>query len=100
MRSLNLAPGSTFDMVADSAGQAWDFRRADDRARARRQIAKEKPYLVIGSPPCTNFSRLQVNLNQGRLGAQELQRRQADDRVLLNFAAEVYRDLDRCTGLG
>ena len=92
MRSMNLAPGSTFDMVADSAGQAWDFRRAEDRARARRQISKEKPYLVIGSPPCTSFSRLNVNLDHGRVDPQELQRRQVEGRLLLNFAAEVYRD--------
>jgi hypothetical protein len=92
VRSMNLAAGSTFDMVADPAGRAWDFRRADDRARARRQISEEKPYLVIGSPPCTSFSRLNVNLNHGRVDPQELQRRQAEGRLLLDFAAEVYRD--------
>ena len=92
VRSMNLAAGSTFDMVADSAGRVWDFRRADDRARARRQISKEQPYLVIGSPPCTSFSLLNVNLNRGRVDAKELQRRQAEGRVLLNFAAEIYRD--------
>ena len=81
-----------FDMVADSAGRTWDFRRADDRARARRQISEEKPYLVIGSPPCTSFSRLNANLNRGRVAPRELQRRQAEGRLLLNFAAEVYRD--------
>ena len=72
VRSMNLAAGSTFDMVADSAGQAWDFRRADDRARAKRQISKEQTYLVIGSPPSTSSSRLSVNLNRGRVDAKEL----------------------------
>ena len=57
VRSMNLAAGSTFDMVADPAGRAWDVRRADDRARARRQISEEKPYLVFGSPPCAGRPR-------------------------------------------
>ena len=89
---MNLAAGTTFDMVADAAGRRWDFRRAEDRARARRLIAEEQPYLVIGSPPCTVFSRLNINLNKGRVAPRELQRRQAEGRLLLNFAAEVYRD--------
>ena len=89
--SMTLVPGSTFDMIADSSGKTWDFRRAEDRARARKQIAEEKPYLVIGSPPCTNFSRLQ-NLNRYKVGEEELDRRRAEDRVLLDFAVEIYRD--------
>ena len=35
---------------------------------------------------------MNVNLNHGRVDPQELQRRQAEGRLLLNFAAEVYRD--------
>ena len=92
VRSMNLAAGTTFDMVADAAGRKWDFRRAEDRARARRLIAEEQPYLVIGSPPCTEFSRLNINLNKGRVAPRERQRRLAEGRLLLNFAAEIYRD--------
>ena len=54
VRSMNLAAGSTFDMVADSAGRMWDFRRAEDRARARRQISEEKPYLARHREPAVH----------------------------------------------
>jgi hypothetical protein len=90
VRSLHLAPGSTFDLVADASGQVWNFLLAEDRARCRRQLAREKPYLVIGSPPCTPFSRLQ-NLNRRRGDPKERLRRQVEGKVLLDFAVEVYR---------
>lgn len=37
----------------------YDFDLAADRARCWAAIEREKPMLVIGSPPCTLFSRLQ-----------------------------------------
>ncbi len=90
VRSLHLTAGSTFDLVVDASGKVWNFLLAEDRARCRRQLAREKPYLVIGSPPCTQFTRLQ-NLNQGRTDPKERHRKQAEAKVLLNFAFEVYR---------
>ena len=55
---MSLVGGSTFDLRCDANGVDWGFRREADRRRAREQIQKEKPYLVIGSPPCTDFSAL------------------------------------------
>ncbi len=43
----------------------WDFTRAADRERCRQYIRRVKFLVVIGSPPCTMFSRLQ-NLNWGK----------------------------------
>ena len=37
----------------------WDFRLADDRKRARAMVLKDRPGLLILSPPCTLFSHLQ-----------------------------------------
>ena len=37
----------------------YDFDLAADRAKCWAAIEREKPTLVIGSPPCTLFSRLQ-----------------------------------------
>jgi hypothetical protein len=90
VHSLHLAAGSTFDLIADASGKVWNFLLAEDRARCRRQLAKEKPYLVIGSPPCTQFSRLQ-NLNRNRSDPRERRRRLVEAKVLLDFAVEVYR---------
>ncbi len=85
-----LVAGSTFDLRADEAGVAWDFTRAGDRKRALERIRAEGPFLVIGSPPCTMFSRLQVNLNAAKMGKVEWERRRREAEVLLTFAAAIY----------
>ena len=62
---MSLVGGSCFDLRRDANGVAWDFRKSADRERARAQIRREKPFLVVGSPPCTEFSSVQ-NLNRQR----------------------------------
>ena len=57
---FGLKPGSAMDLAT-----GWDFDRASDRARAAEVVMKEKPKLLIGSPPCTFFSQLQ-ELNKAR----------------------------------
>jgi hypothetical protein len=87
---LGLVAGSTFDLKADKFGVAWDFRRPRDRKRAWDRIRAERPFLVVGSPPCTMFSRLQLNLNAVKMGKAEWERRRCEAEVLLTFAAAVY----------
>ena len=55
---LHLAPGQTFDLRKDRNGRSWNFLLTADRQEARRLIQEEKPYIVIGSPPCTSFLQL------------------------------------------
>jgi hypothetical protein len=86
-----LVAGSTFDLCADVAGVAWDFTRPDDRRRALERIRAEEPFLVVGSPPCTMFSRLQVNLNARKMGKEVWRKRWREAEVLLVFAAVVYK---------
>jgi hypothetical protein len=88
---LGLAPGSTFDLRADEAGVAWDFTKPSDRKRAWDRLRAEEPFLVVGSPPCTMFSRLQLNLNAKRIGKMEWEKRRREAEVLLVFAVAVYR---------
>ena len=88
---LGLAAGSTFDLHADEAGVAWDFTRPSDRKRAWDRLRAEEPFLVVGSPPCTMFSRLQLNLNARKMGKIEWERRRREAEVLLIFAVAVYR---------
>ena len=87
--NLSLVGGSTFDLRADADGRSWDFRRAADRRLARARIEEEKPYLVVGCPPCTAFSALQA-LNERRADASLRARQLAEARVLLGFAIEIY----------
>ena len=91
MPRLGLVAGSTFDLHKDEAGVAWDFTRPQDRKRAWERIRAEEPYLVVGSPPCTMFSRLQLNLNARKLGKIEWEKRRRTAEVLLIFAVAVYK---------
>ena len=68
-----------------------DFTKPGDRKRALERIRAEEPYLVVGSPPCTMFSQLNVNLNAKKMGKEEWGRRLRSAEVLLTFAVAVYR---------
>ena len=47
--------------------------------------------MVIGSPPCTAFSAINVGLNHPKMDPAEVRRRQGEGRVLLGFVLAVYR---------
>ena len=62
------------------------------RAKARALLLEEKPFLLIGSPPCTAFSSWQA-LNAARLGwtAQDIKRRRAEGELHVRFCCELYK---------
>ena len=71
----------------------WDFSLASDRKRAIEDIRKNRPFLVVGSPPCTMFSVLQ-GLNLYRNGAEwreefEVKKQKAIKHV--EFCSAIYR---------
>ena len=39
-------------------GKPWDFTQADKKAKAKKRIIEEKPFLLIGCPPCIPFSTI------------------------------------------
>ena len=51
--AYKLVQGSAFDIQ-----NGWDLTRKDHQAKMERILDKEKPTLLIGSPPCTRFSIL------------------------------------------
>ena len=51
---FGLVKGSAMDLQ-----NGWDFDQSSHRRLATERIMKEKPVLLIGSPPCTYFSMLQ-----------------------------------------
>lgn len=42
----------------------WDFTEDEDRSRAWKKLRSDRPQLVIGSPACTAFSKLQKMTEQ------------------------------------
>jgi hypothetical protein len=87
---VQLEAGMTFDLRMGRDGKRWNFLLAADRARARQLISKEKPFVVIGSPPCTDFSAWNTRLNHKRMSESEVRRRKVEAETLLEFAIEVY----------
>ena len=60
LRILNVEGLDAFDLrTSKPNGDAWDFPRKSDRKQALLFIQEKKPGWLIGSPPCTAFSRLQ-----------------------------------------
>ena len=85
-----LQTGSTFDIRPGRDGRGWDLSKQEVRAQVRRKIQAEKPYIVIGSPPCTDFCVLQRAWNLPRMKPEEVQRRIVSAKVHLDFCAEIY----------
>ena len=81
----------TFDLHGDADGRRWNLLLAADRREALARIRRQKPYIVIGSPPCTVFSRLNEGWNYKRMRPEEVHRRKVEGRVLLEFSVQVYR---------
>ena len=51
--SLRLIPGLAMDLTTlDDEGRPWDFSQHRSREKARRQLEKQKPALIIGSLMC------------------------------------------------
>ena len=53
-KQYGLSPGQAMEIK-----NGYDLDLAVDRKKAWESILRDKPKLVIGSPPCTFFSRLQ-----------------------------------------
>ena len=75
MKLKGLVAGTTFDLRPNSDGDAYDLLDPKDRAKVRSIIRTEKPYLVIGSPPCTEFTQMQQNWNHWRMQPDEVKRK-------------------------
>ena len=86
--NITIAGGATYDLVADRNGRTFDFTKAADRRKVRREIEETETYFVIGSPPCAAFSSL-MTFNRGKMG-NKYKKQLAEGRLLLKFAAEIY----------
>jgi hypothetical protein len=53
-KEFGLKPGMSMDIKS-----GYDFDKKEDRDRCWESIERDKPSIVIGSPPCTLFSKLQ-----------------------------------------
>ena len=86
-----IVAGTSFDLIVDKrTGETWNFLKPEDRRRCWNRLEEERPWVVIGSPPCTAFSTINTGLNYPKMNRDEVLRRQGEARVLLGFALAVY----------
>ena len=91
-RNLNLEGLHALDLrTRKSDGSVWNFDLASDRKLARQVVLDLKPTWLIGSPPCTAFSQLNLNLNFPRMKKADVEARVAEGRRHLRFVISLYQ---------
>ena len=89
---LKLLPGWSLDLTREdpATGQAWDLSKHAVRERVRKLVRTTKPFLLIGSPPCTAFSSLQ-NLSKNKRDPKVVKEEKAVAVQHLTFCMELYK---------
>ncbi len=94
VRSKHILPGFAFDItvVDPDDGLPWDFDLESKRSKARAKIREQKPYFLIGSPMCKDFSTWQA-LNEAKSkDAEGMRRARIAATVHLDFVASLYEE--------
>ena len=91
-RGQELIPGWSLDLTMNDplTGEPWDLSILSVQNRVRKLVASGKPFMLIGSPPCTAFSALQAinkNRRDPKVVAGELRRAESHIR----FCLEMYQ---------
>ena len=91
LRNLNVEGLNAFDLrTSKPNGVAWDFSRRGDRREALQYVKDKKPTWIIGSPPCTAFSRLQ-GLNFPKMDPMRVEKMLKEARRHLHFVISLYQ---------
>ena len=92
-QAAGLRGGFSLDLMApDPDGYTWDFSKSRCRIKARELLRFQKPYLLIGSPPCTAYSNLQIWNRRRPGGDAKVDEAQRRARVHLVFCCALYRE--------
>ena len=63
-----LRPGFAVDLneTKPDSDVCWDLEKPEDVKELEIRVDQEEPYVLMGSPPCDPFSRLQAILRRSR----------------------------------
>ena len=90
LRNLNVTGLCAFDLrTAKPTGEAWDFSKKSDRMQALRYVKEKRPTWIVGSPPCTAFSRLQ-GLNFPKMDPSKVAQIMKEAKAHLHFVISLY----------
>ena len=89
---VGLDAGTSFDLteVDPYDNKPWDFCLQEKRDRARDRINKEKPFLLIGSPPCRAFNSL-FRTNISRMDPKQVSAIIDEGKRHIEFCLELYQ---------
>ena len=87
-----LKPGWSLDLTLNKpfTGKPWDLGKREVRARVRGLVRESKPFVLIGSPPCTMFSGLQ-NLSKAKRNEKEFNLKMEIANKHIKFCLELYK---------
>ena len=87
---MGMAPGFAIDLtVPKPDGQPWDLSKEGDIKMVEKMIDVQKPFLLVGSPPCTWGARFNISVNYPRLDEAEAERRKQAGRAHLQTAIRL-----------
>ncbi len=87
-----LYPGVAMDLTTnDEDGRPWDFDDPQQRQKARDRLRSDQPFVLIGSPMCTVFCRLQA-INFAKMHPDRVRAILARARMHLNFVCSLYEE--------
>ena len=91
-RTLNLQGLAALDLrTCKDDGTPWNFDKASDRQLATHMVLTLKPTWVIGSPPCTAFTRLNTQWNYPRMDPQKVREKLEEGYRHLHFVLGLYQ---------
>ena len=91
-RNLNIQGLDALDLrTCKKDGTPWDFNSAEDRRLAKHLVETLRPTWLIGSPPCTSFTRLNEHWNYPKMDPDRVREMKAEGRRHLHFIISLYK---------
>lgn len=88
---FGLTPGFAIDLevLKNEKGEYWDLSRKEDKLELKRLLKEERPFFLLGSPPCGPFSPLQ-NLSKNKRTEEENEAIRKGGVEHLEISVECY----------
>ena len=90
-RELGLRPGFSLDLLVNYPvdNKPWDLTDPVKRARAKHRVITEKPFLLVGCPPCAAYSTL-FHSNRTCMDPNKYANPIRNARIHIDFVVELY----------
>ncbi len=93
-RMRHILPGYALDLTVNDPidSKPWDFSFKHKRERARQLLREQKPYVLVGSPECKQFTTFHA-INAARSSDREAMAKAKTAAIVhMNFVCELYQE--------